>query len=455
MPGHKFNENFYIEDLFSYDYTEIDGTDNLFNPTEAIYEAQHKASALFGADNSFFMVNGSSGGLIAALLSAVAPRDKIIVARNCHRSVYNGLVLSGAIPIYIYPDVTDYGIAGGISPEALTTLLEQHKSDVSLKAVVITSPTYEGFCSDIKRIADTVHAFGKLLIVDEAHGSHFIFHNDFPDTALESGADIVVQSWHKTLPVLTQCSVLHTKGGRVNLNRLRQMLQTIQTSSPSYIFMCSMDKCRETLEEQGEVLFSNYVDELKSLRSELMRQSTIELLGGLKAKHSIADIDISKLVFYINSDISGKALAKMLFNRCNLVMECAGINTLIAMTAAADTRYGFELIKNGIIETSRTLEFIKTKPSVNPFVKATTVMPPHDAVYGRTEKIRLADSIGKICGEWVVPYPPGIPLILPGELITEEVVEAIRTLIGASIQLSGGTNGAMEYIDCLQFGNSL
>lgn len=228
MPGHKQGRALSIDDIMKIDITEVDGVDNLHNAKEVILESQRLTAKLFGAKETFYLVNGSSCGIIASILTVCSPNDKILVARNCHKSVYSGIIFAGGNPVYIMPEIIDdYNIAGGINVDKLKNIMNN-----SIKAVLITSPTYEGFCSDIKTIADIVHSYNSILIVDEAHGAHFKFNDYFPNTALEQGADIVIQSVHKTLPSLTQTALLHIQGNRVDIYKLKQMLSMVQTSSP-------------------------------------------------------------------------------------------------------------------------------------------------------------------------------------------------------------------------------
>ena len=240
MPGHKRNPVFFPVELTGMDLTEIPGMDILRDATGIIRDLQCKIADFYGADESFILVNGSSAGIVAAICAACNEGDKLYAARNGHVSMFNGMALSGALPIYISPKVAETGtlgitgLAGGIDPSQLDNMEEG-------AAVIVVSPTYEGFVSDIKAIAEKVHSCGGMLIVDEAHGAHFPFHSAFPDSALNMGADIVVQSFHKTLPVLGQLAVLHVKGQRVDTGRLKFYLQAMQTTSPSYMLMAQLD----------------------------------------------------------------------------------------------------------------------------------------------------------------------------------------------------------------------
>ena len=239
MPGHKRNKKFLNDfyDFINLDFTEIDETDNMHKPEGIIKNSKEIISKTFGAEESYFLVNGSSCGIIASIMACLSPNEHILVARNCHISVYNGIILSGALPIYIYPTIK-YNIPCGIDIENIKKAIEKYKN---IKAFILTSPTYEGFVCDIEKISNFLHKNNIILIVDEAHGAHFNFSNNFPKSALQCGADIVIQSFHKTLPAFTQCGVLHLKSKIVDKHKLEKCLPIIQTTSPSYMFMMSIE----------------------------------------------------------------------------------------------------------------------------------------------------------------------------------------------------------------------
>ncbi|KUK07839.1 MAG: Arginine/lysine/ornithine decarboxylase, partial [Caldanaerobacter subterraneus] len=250
MPGHKQGRVLpkeYIENLAKIDLTEVPGLDNLHNPDGPILEAEKLAAKAFGSKQAFFLVNGSTAGIYAAMYAVLNPTDKVLVMRNSHKSVYNGVVLTQSIPVYLLPEI-DYenGIAMGIDVEKLEEVLQKERD---VKAVVVTHPNYYGFCSDIEKIVDIVHKYGKILIVDEAHGAHFPFSNNLPKSSIKAGADIVVQSLHKTLTSFTQTSILHLNSDRVDVDRLKYSLSLFQSTSPSYILMSSIDMAREYMEK--------------------------------------------------------------------------------------------------------------------------------------------------------------------------------------------------------------
>ncbi|MCC8098209.1 MAG: aminotransferase class V-fold PLP-dependent enzyme, partial [Eubacterium sp.] len=239
MPGHKRNTELFKNDIFKYDFTEIEGTDDLHHPTEILKQCMDYAADVYGTKKTYFLVNGSTCGLLAAVSAHTDIGDTVLIARNCHKSVYNAVFLRNLRPVYISPPVTGEGISGGISPEEVEKALKA----ASAKAFVMVSPTYEGIVSDVKAISEVCRKYGCVLIVDEAHGAHFSFYGKFPKSTIESGADIVIQSLHKTLPSLTQTALLHICSERADRDKTEKYLSIYQSSSPSYILLSSIDSC--------------------------------------------------------------------------------------------------------------------------------------------------------------------------------------------------------------------
>lgn len=436
MPGHKGGKKGAFVNPFSFDITEIEGFDNLHHPEGILLEAQKKCAKTFGAEESFFMVNGSTGGMIAAILSVCQKDDKVLIARNCHKSVYSGLTFSGAVPVYVMPEwIEQYGIFGGISPEKIEKAFEKEKT---MKAVVITSPTYEGFVSDVEKIAEIVHKNNAVLIVDEAHGAHMGFSNYFPKTALRCHADIVVQSMHKTLPALTQTALLHVQGQRADRQKLKQTLAMVQTSSPSYIFMASMDRCRELLDDEGKSLFQFYVSYLKEFRKQIERLKNTFLIGTeIKKKYEIFDIDLGKLVF-VNEYLSGQQMQTELLKNYHIQLEMSGFYHALAMTSIADTKEGFFMLQEALekIEHSIQLKERLEKKQISFFIPQMKYTP-FEAFSKQKEACILENSAGKICAQSIVAYPPGIPIVVAGEVITNELLCLMKQYQKEKICLMG------------------
>ncbi|MDR1665243.1 MAG: amino acid decarboxylase [Clostridiales bacterium] len=421
MPGHKRNRFYLPQNLLELDITEIPGADNLHAPEGLLRELQEDIAAIYGADESFLLVNGASSGITAAICAACREGESAQIARNAHISVYNGLVFSGASPVYLMPGREPGGIVGGILPSTING---------RAAATVVTSPTYEGFVSDIESIAGRVHSHGGILIVDEAHGAHFPFHSTFPRTALNCGADITVNSLHKTLPALSQCAALHVKGNRVDREKLRFYVRAFQTTSPSYMMMAAAGYALRMLREQPEH-FERYAERLKKIRRELPGQggeypvALCDFSNG--SSHTdepgIFACDAGKLLFRLNTRLSGGDVLEVLRERYKLELEMARGRYLLAMTSVADTDEGFARLTEAIEELNRELPYINNTPVARGSGSKSTYAPevvytPRDALRRKSETADITNAKGRVSAEFVVPYPPGIPLLVPGERIT-------------------------------------
>lgn len=448
MPGHKGGRKGIFPQVLPMDITEIDGFDNLHQPTGIIAQAQAMAAKTFGAEESFFMVNGSTGGILAAILSACKDGEEVLVARNCHRSVYSAIALSGAKPIYIQPGIVDATVAGGISPDVVEKLLEEHPK---IRLIVLTSPTYEGFTSDIEAISRIVHKKAeRILVVDEAHGAYMKFHSYFPKTALEQGADLVIQSLHKTLPSPTQTAILHMQGNRVNKTLLKQCISMVETFSPSYLFLAAMDQCRQWLDTEGKQAFSDYVGKLEQFRKEVEGLKQIRLWGKeLCGVANIHDVDLGKLVFYLPfSQWSGERLGRHLLEQYGLQMELCSISHVVAMTSPADTEDGFIRLAKALkeIEKEMAVSNLRNNENLSSLPLPEVEMTPRQAFFAEKEEVSLQLSVGEVCGEFIIPYPPGIPLLVPGERISKEILEHILNYKAEKHPIVGCADDTLEKI---------
>jgi lysine decarboxylase len=451
MPGHKLGRKFNFKNIAKIDVTEVKGTDNLHNPSGIIDEAQLKAAKTFGADRTYFLVNGSTGGIISAITSVCKEKDQILIARNSHKSVYNAILLNNLIPTYLYPEILGNGLLGGINPNEVEEKLEKNKD---IKMVVITSPTYEGYVSDIKAIAEITHIYKSVLMVDEAHGSHFRFDEYFPKTSLQQGADIVIQSTHKTLNSITQSAMLHTKGNNIDNNRLQNALSIFQTSSPSYILMTSLDNCRAILDTRGDKLFNIYVKRLQGCRQKLKTGlKNLQLVDDeIIDKKQIIDIDYSKIVIdCTDTDITGTQLDRILREKYNIQVELSGLNHIIAMTSICDSKYGFNKLVKSLIEIDNTL--IKNNKEIEIYDiinNAEVRYNPRDAFNKNKLEMRLENAVGEISGDFVIPFPPGIPLVVPGEVITEKSIDLINRYKEVGIEIMGLTDKECKIINIIE-----
>ena len=436
MPGHKMGQCFEMGNFFDLDITEIDGFDNLHNPKGIIYEAQKKYARLFGAQETFFSVNGSSGALIAAIMAVCGNGEKIIAARNCHRSVYSAFVLSGAVPVYVMPEyIEGTGIVGGILPSNVKKAVLENPD---AKAVIITSPTAEGIVSDIREIARITHEAGMTLIVDEAHGSHFKFCEIFPDTALECGADIVVQSAHKTLPSPTQTSVLHLgMGGKKYFYNIKETLSVIETSSPSYVFMAALDLCRDYIENNGAEDYRKYSFNLTEFRKSLKNLSNMSLLDkNICGKYGIKNIDVSKIVV-----VSDKAdcvkIKGILRKNHNIELEMACRSHFVAISTVCDKPEGFKRLKEAIIDVDKSIKSYKILYTDYKYNVPCLKLSPREAFYHKKRSVGFEECEGMVCGEFVIPYPPGIPIIAPGEIITKKSLDIVKDFYNSGVEITG------------------
>ena len=452
MPGHKRNmpEALYrLGGIAELDITEIDGFDDLHAPEGLIREAQEKAAAVFGAQETFFLVNGSTAGILTAVSAAVPKGGRVIMARNCHKSVYHACFLRELRPVFLYPGtVRDYGIADAIRPEQVEAAL---RACPDASAVILTSPTYDGVVSDIERIADIVHRAGIPLLVDAAHGAHFGFSPLFPESPVRQGADLVIQSLHKTLPALTQTALLHVCGTLVDRGKVREFERIYQTSSPSYVLMGSIDACVRLLEDgscwdgfaEKLQIFYKKTDGLEHIR--VMNRDIMEK-GCMKA------FDAGKLLIsVINTKITGNTLYKELLNRYYLQLEMASDTYVTAIVTPWDREEGLLRLAEALLEIDRETEkesdgregqCLPGEETLTgkPYPELKTALPLHRALTAPKEFCPLRKAAGQTAGTYVNLYPPGIPLVIPGEVITEEVIKLIEMYVRQRLNVQGVEN---------------
>lgn len=423
MPGHKRNQIRFGEGLpYGIDITEIEGFDDLHHADGIIKEAQQEAARLYGAEETKFLVNGSTAGILSAVLGCTKKGDQILVARNCHKSVYHAIFLNELEPVYLWPGFSrQFQLNTEISVSAVKAALTKHSR---IKAVVIVSPTYDGVVSDIESIAEAVHERGIPLIVDEAHGAHFGFHPYFPENALKKGADVVIHSLHKTLPSLTQTALLHMRGEYIDKRRISSYLDMLQSSSPSYILMASIHECIRMLKEEKEQLFEPYVRNLDTLRKNLQNLKHLKLV---QTEH----YDRSKLVISVRHTVmSGRELYRELLEKYHLQMEMAAGSYVLAMTSPGDTKEGFARLEQALFELDAAaglrengqeddIAKLPENPVICTSAKA-ALCGAKETTYLPVEK-----SEGMISLEYAYLYPPGCPMIVPGERISRECIKRL------------------------------
>lgn len=432
MPGHKRQYNMLGAELpYKMDITEIDGFDDLHHAKGILKEAQERAAKVYHAEETCYLINGSTSGILSAVLGCTNKGGGILMARNCHKSVYAAVYMNELKAEYIYPEYDEKtGLNGPVKVEDIRKILGENvrnPRENRIQAVVITSPTYDGVLSDVRAIAEAVHKFGIPLIVDEAHGAHFGFHPYFPENANDCGADVVIHSLHKTLPALTQTALIHMNGKLADRERIKKYLHMVQTSSPSYILMASMERCIGLLEEEPQ-LFEKYVDMLGKTR---------EKLGGLKCLKLVEteSYDPSKIVISTEgTGYTGKQMYEELLKKYHLQMEMAAKSYIIAMTSVGDVQEGFDRLERALFEIDGKLEARRSGMKSQGTGSATGGLPRPEQVCtsaqadNRQEKAVAAaweECEEKVSAEYAYVYPPGIPMIVPGERISKEAVQKL------------------------------
>lgn len=460
MPGHKRNVPgiAFLEQLGAkYDITEIEGFDDLHAPQGILQEAMDRAAETWGSDRCFFLVNGSTGGVLAAVRAVSKPGGKLIMARNSHKSVYNAAELCELEPVYLRaPSVDGFGFCASIPIKAVEIAVRDNPGT----PVILTSPTYEGVISNISEIAVICHLYGSPLIVDEAHGAHLDLSGAFTGGAVRAGADIVVQSLHKTLTGLTQTGLLHVSGGLVSPDAVAAQLAVFESSSPSYLLMASIDGTAELIRQRGGSLFKAWENRLDSFDRRIQDLKTLRVPGHGEyfdcqfncrmagfARQSIAgeqvyDYDRSKIVISCEgTDTTGVALMERLREEYGIECEMAAGGYVVAMTGIGDTDGALERLAAAIIEldvmTCRTLPRVPFSPPVIP----PRCLSIKKTLQQKTQSLFLRDAKGRIAAEYVWAYPPGIPLVVPGEILTGELLTSFSIQRETGVKLRSTSGG--------------
>ncbi|MEG1930406.1 MAG: aminotransferase class I/II-fold pyridoxal phosphate-dependent enzyme [Anaerovorax sp.] len=440
MPGHKGSAIYrelgygeFLDQIMDCDITEIPGADNLFQAEGMIKDLQERYAQLYEVKESFLLINGTSGGLIAAILATVGKGRKLVMARNCHKSVFNALTLGDIKPVYAYPQLmADYEISGAIMAEQIDQLLCDHQD---ADAVILPSPNYYGICSDIEAIAKVVHKHNKVLIVDQAHGAHLKIFRKYgidvlPKSAEESGADIVVNSIHKTLASFTQSAILNLNSDRVAPDLIADKLQCLQSTSPSYLLMASLDINASIIEKNGKELMERWLENIYYFYHESAKNPYIHCFAQAN------NLDFTKINFFLTQvPISGKEIEEELNRLHGVFIELYTGDYLMCMTGIGNVRQHYtqllhgldeiiqRALKNNVFPENNTKEVIpKTKvPLLSPKV---SLFP----IPQKTMWIKLEHAAGLICAGSLIPYPPGIPIVCPGEKLDAEMLTYLKTL---------------------------
>lgn len=451
MPGHKRREMGALPGaLAELDITEVEGFDNLHQPQGILRELQQYAARVYGAEETFYLVNGSTCGILSAISAAVPMGGRLLVARNCHKSVYHGAYLRQLRLSYLHPAlVPEVGICEAVSPQQVQEALER---EPDIAGVLIVSPTYEGRIAEVEEIARIVHSHGIPLIVDEAHGAHLGFHPAFATGSSRAGADMVVTSVHKTLPAMTQTALLHVNGTLVDRRLVRRFLQIYQSSSPSYVLMASIDNAIHLTAEKGEQLFSVMVENWNHMLRELSacRALMIWPPASLEPAEYQRHQDIGKLVISVKkTGISGKQLYRELLEKYGLQMEMVCEDYVLAMFTIADCSQGYERLTKALLEIdSRMAQAGQRRISQvgTDWGKRTESGGPLLCRDSRTlsecwdqpvEWRALKDAVGRYAGEFVCIYPPGTPILVPGERLEKAERQMIEQYLAGGLEVQG------------------
>lgn len=434
MPGHKRMLD--GTNPYAIDITEIEDFDNLHHAESIIKDAEDAAAKMYGAKKAYYLVNGSTCGILAAISASVKRGGKILVARNCHKSVYHAIFLRQLSPEYVYPENTHYGIQGQILVKAIEKKLAECPD---IQAVVLTSPTYDGLVSDVKSIAEVVHRRNIPLIVDEAHGAHFGFHKAFPENAV-AYADAVIMSVHKTLPAFTQTAVLCLCSDRIDKKEVEKYLGIYETSSPSYVLMAGIERSLRMVLDGGSELFAAYVEKLSGFRASVrdLKHLAVPDAEDFSGEEAYA-FDPGKILIVTKNGMSGQQLQETLLRDYALQMEMASGNYVVAMTSFMDTIEGFRRLSHALHAIDARMEDMG-KVAFSPkdiYRHPEKQMEPYQAEEAAHGCIRLEEAAGQVSADYIYLYPPGIPMIVPGEILTEPMIQMVRQCQAVGLDVEG------------------
>ena len=454
VPGHKGGRgnkefrDFIGEEAMRMDVNSMKPLDNLCHPTSVIREAQDIAAKAFGAKEAYFMVSGTTGSVQAMIMSTCKAGDKLIMPRNVHRSAINALVICGATPVYINPGLNKkLGISLGMS---VSDVKKAIKENPDAKAILVNNPTYYGICSDLKSIVKLAHENNMLVLVDEAHGAHFYFGDNMPISAMAAGADMAAISMHKTGGSLTQSSIL-LSGERINADYVRQIINLTQTTSSSYLLLTSLDAARKNLSINGKALFKKTIDFAEYARTEINK------LGGFYAygrelidNDMVCDFDSTKLsVFTKDIGLAGIEVYDILRDEYNIQIEFGDLGNILAIISAGDRGLEIERLISSLAEIKRLYSKDSAGMFDHEYIDPIVVIPPQKAFFSNKQYIPIIESAGKISGEFVMAYPPGIPILAPGEKITEEIISYIMYAKEKGCLLTGTEDMNVEFINVI------
>jgi arginine/lysine/ornithine decarboxylase len=447
-PGHKSGKGistrfrkFVGPKIFTIDLTTLDEVDSLQNPTGVIKEAQELAAKAAGADRSYFLVNGTTVGNHAMVASTTGPGETILIARNCHRSVLTGLIVSGARPVFFPPVFDrDLKLTLNVTFEAAKAAIDDNPD---ARAILVTSPNYYGLCADIERIIPYARGKGMIALVDEAHGPHLKYHPKLPRCALEAGADLCVQSTHKIVGGMTQASMLHAKADRIDIEDVTKTLKLLQTTSPSYILMASLDLARMQMATEGKKLLNRAIKLAEDARVQINTIPGITCFGKERAKAvEMADMDVTKLTITVSDlGLSGYHVSQILNTRFGIQVEMADPFHVLVIVSIGDRQDDLarlvEALKQIAAETGLQRALLPLDKVHPPVLANRSVMTPRDAFYSDTELVSVDQAAGRVSAEIVTVYPPGIPLLVPGEEVSREAIDYLSSMAGLGAIIDG------------------
>ena len=456
VPGHKRGRGnmelteFLGEDCMNVDVNSMKPLDNLCHPVSVIKDAEMLAAEAFGAADAFFMVGGTTSAVQSMIMYACKEGDKIIMPRNVHRSAINAIILTGAVPVYVNPDVNHkLGIALGMSVAQVEQAILDNPD---AKAIMVNNPTYYGICSDLKRITELAHSHGMLVLVDEAHGTHFYFGDNFPMTAMAAGADCASVSMHKSGGSLTQSSFL-LLGKNVNADYMRQVINLTQTTSASYLLLSSLDISRKRLALSGREIFAQTVEMAEYARAEINEIGgyyaySRELING----DSIYDFDVSKLSIYtLPIGLAGIEVYDLLRDEYDIQIEFGDIGNVLAYISVGDRKRDIERLISALAEIKRRFGKSGADMLTQEYISPVVAETPRKAFYAEKRSLPLEETAGEVFSEFVMCYPPGIPILAPGELITPEIIEYIKYAKEKGCQMTGTEDINIERLNVLDF----
>lgn len=455
VPGHKHGRgNPELVELLGQKCVEIDVNsmkplDNLCHPISVIREAEELAAEAFGAAHAFLMVGGTTSSVQAMILSCCKQGDKIILPRNVHRSVINALVLCGAKPVYVNPDVDHHlGIALGMKVSQVEQAMKENPDAV---AVFVNNPTYYGICSDLKTIVSLAHKHGMKVLVDEAHGTHFYFGENLPITAMEAGADMASVSMHKSGGSLTQSSFLLI-GENMNPGYVRQIINLTQTTSGSYLLLSSLDISRRNLALRGKEQFAKVVELAKYAREEIKKIGGYYVFSEDLINHnSIYDFDATKLsVHTLDIGLAGIEVYDILRDEYDIQIEFGDLGNILAYLSIGDRKQEVERFVSALAEVKRRYQKDKAGMLSQEYISPTVEMTPQASFYAEKEYLKLEDTVGRICSEFVMCYPPGIPILAPGEKITKDILNYISYAKEKGCSMTGPEDPNIEYLNVIK-----